>query len=217
MVELRLGLLVTNLSQERWYAPLSSTPKTIGRSRGMDIRVPSGYQSVSRAHVRVWCDHRGGWICDIGSTYGTTVNGVRLMPNRETRLTHGDRVCLGTLELTVVDEQELFANVLLDDPESSDSGADTLKLAAGASLVAHPPRDLLSGLSNAERDVLLWVSRGYTTPEEIGGKLNRSPNTVRTQLNSIFQKLGVHSRDELVGYLIRKRSNADGADGSVTV
>jgi DNA-binding CsgD family transcriptional regulator len=217
MAELRLGLLVTNVSHNRWYAALSSTSKTIGRSKTMEIRVPSGHPSVSRAHARVWSDHRGGWICDLASTFGTAVNGVRLAPERETRIVHGDRVLLGTLELIVVDEQELLANVLIDDPGSSDSAADTLKLGTRVDAAHAPQADALSALSHAEREVLMWVSRGFTTPEEIGKKLSRSPHTVRTQLASIFSKLGVHSRDELVGYLLRLRRSEDNGGGSVTI
>lgn len=213
MVELRFGLLITNTPHDEWYAPLSATPKSIGRSKAMQIRVPKGNPSVSREHAKVWCDRQGAWICDLGSTYGTTVNGVKLMPHRETRITHGDRVLLGTLELTLVDEQELIANVLLDDGGMSDSNADTMKM----SQAVDASRQALSTLTNAERDVLLWVSRGYTTPDEIAEQLIRSPHTVRTQLNSIFQKLGVHSRDELVGYILRTQRGKESGGNSATI
>ena len=58
-------------------------------------------------------------------------------------------------------------------------------------------------LDDSELEVIRWACRGLTTVEEIGHKLFRSPHTVRTQLGSIYKKLGVHSRDELLALLRR--------------
>jgi LuxR family maltose regulon positive regulatory protein len=62
---------------------------------------------------------------------------------------------------------------------------------------------LLAELSRAELEIVLWMTRGYTTDGEIGKLLYRSPHTVRTQVSSIFNKLGIHSRAELVGWANR--------------
>ena len=53
----------------------------------------------------------------------------------------------------------------------------------------------------AEREVVLWMCRGFLDDEAIGKKLKRSPNTVRTQVGSIFQKLGLHSRGDVLNVL----------------
>jgi len=208
MVDNRVGLVITNTPLNHWYAPLVSEPKVIGRGGDVPHKVPKGHRSVSRNHAKLWRDHRGAWICDLNSTYGTWVNGVRLVPQRETKIAHGDRILLGTLELTVLDEQEIFNNVLLDEPGSSDSSSDTFKLSNAVDSDVAEAHQAFSTLSNAERDVVLWMSRGYTSPDEIGAALHRSPNTIRTQLNSIFQKLSVHSRDELIGLLLRHKGSA---------
>ena len=50
------------------------------------------------------------------------------------------------------------------------------------------------------------MSRGFTDPDEIGEKVYRSPNTIRTHLGTIFNKLGVHSRDQLLSCLLRRIS-----------
>ena len=63
-----------------------------------------------------------------------------------------------------------------------------------------------AALSQAELDVVLWMSRGFTDPDEIAEKLFRSPHTVRTHLGTIFSKLGVHSRDQLLSCLLRRIS-----------
>jgi DNA-binding CsgD family transcriptional regulator len=58
---------------------------------------------------------------------------------------------------------------------------------------------LLNTLSPAELEVLRWFCRGLTAPQ-ISQTLFRSPHTVKTQLNSIYKKLGVHSRAELLSF-----------------
>ncbi|HUQ72378.1 MAG TPA: FHA domain-containing protein [Planctomycetaceae bacterium] len=202
-------LVITNTPSKDWVAVLSDTPQTLGRSRQSEIQVPDRWHSVSRIHAKVWHAREWGWICDGGSKYGTYVNGVRLSPGRETRIDHGDRILLGTLELTLIDELHLRKNVLPDEASDEISTDDTFKLENGSILLADQRLHSLTTLSNAERDIVLWVSRGLTRPEEIGQKMHRSPHTVRTQMNSIFQKLGVHSRDELIGYLLRGDPNRE--------
>ncbi|HEU4350052.1 MAG TPA: helix-turn-helix transcriptional regulator [Actinoplanes sp.] len=56
------------------------------------------------------------------------------------------------------------------------------------------------GLSPRERDVCREVMAGYST-SEIGGHLFISANTVQDHLKSIFAKVGVRSRGELVARL----------------
>jgi len=203
MVAVNAYLVMTNTPSADWVASLSLTPQVLGRSREADIRVPSRCRSVSRQHASVWHDRSWTWICDCGSTYGTWINGVRLNPGRNTKIEHGDRILLGTLELVLVDELQLRRNVLLDEGETPDGADDTFKLSAGDNCLQGFGLQPLPMLTNAERDVVLWMMRGHTRPEEIGRMVHRSPNTVRTQLSSIFRKLDVHSRDELMGFLLR--------------
>ena len=49
------------------------------------------------------------------------------------------------------------------------------------------------GLSKRECEILYWVMHGKTNPE-IGAILGLSPRTVRTRLEDLFFKLGVHTR-----------------------
>lgn len=58
----------------------------------------------------------------------------------------------------------------------------------------------LQALTPAERKVLTQVCLGRRN-SEIAVELRKSPLTVKTQLNSIFQKLGLKSRGELIARL----------------
>lgn len=56
------------------------------------------------------------------------------------------------------------------------------------------------GLSPRERDVVRGVARGMSTPE-IAADLYLSGHTVRDYLKSVFEKVGVNSRGELIAKL----------------
>jgi hypothetical protein len=70
---------------------------TIGRSRDCDIVMADA--NVSRRHAQVLALAAGTWtIADLGSTNGVLVNGRRI--NASEQLTAGDRIVLGTAEIT---------------------------------------------------------------------------------------------------------------------
>ena len=56
------------------------------------------------------------------------------------------------------------------------------------------------GLTPRERDVLRAIARGSSTPE-IAAELFLSPHTVRDYIKTVFDKIGVTSRSELVATL----------------
>jgi DNA-binding NarL/FixJ family response regulator len=57
--------------------------------------------------------------------------------------------------------------------------------------------DMLSELSDREREVLEWIAAGYNN-SEIARKLVISPNTVRNHITSIFSKLQAADRAKLI-------------------
>ena len=67
---------------------------TIGRDASCSIPRPDD-QFVSAFHARIETRPDGAWICDLGSTNGTTVNGRRVEGER--RLRKGDRVQAGSM------------------------------------------------------------------------------------------------------------------------
>jgi hypothetical protein len=67
----------------------------IGRSRDCDIQIAD--PNVSRRHAEVRREGAAFWLVDLGSTNGVDVNGRR---QHRAKLSDGDRVTLGTTELT---------------------------------------------------------------------------------------------------------------------
>jgi DNA-binding CsgD family transcriptional regulator len=61
------------------------------------------------------------------------------------------------------------------------------------------------GLTVRELEVLDWVACGKTN-QEIAVLLVISPHTVRTHLEHVYEKLGVHSRTAALAAVSAKRS-----------
>lgn len=76
-------------------------------------------------------------------------------------------------------------------------------LAAPSSRSGNLDADLLARqLTDREREVLALLAEGCTS-EGIAGQLGISRNTVRTHVQSILAKLGVHSRLEAAAFAVR--------------
>jgi len=200
-------LILTNESVDIWCAAITKHRKVIGRKQSCEIIIPPKFVSVSRRHAEIWGDSDGIQLRDLKSTAGTRINGVSIKANQDTEAVIGDRIMLGILELQIVNDlpvqRQLFAEtgVLID--ESMDS-VDPSRLSPT------PPRTLLANLTKAEFAIVLWICRGFYKDEEIGHYLHRSPNTIRTQVNSIFRKLNVHSRTDLVRLIKYPPSEGNG-------
>lgn len=194
-------LLMTNVSHKEWQAPVFNYAQVIGRLPDCDIQVPSAFVHVSRQHALVGADKDGLWIQDMKSSGGTQLNGVPLIPDEKTRAMIGDRVSLGGLELYFVSPDASILDEVGETSGLDDQPGRTVRFTARS--VRTVGDDRLSGLSPAELEVVRWLCRGLTSFEEIGRQLFRSPHTVRTQLGSVFKKLNVHSREQLLA-LLRK-------------
>ncbi|RLS83106.1 MAG: FHA domain-containing protein [Planctomycetota bacterium] len=195
-------LLMTNVPRNVWQALVFDHPQVVGRLVDCDIVIPPEYKQVSRQHAMVRGDQGGLWIKDLGSLGGTRLNGVPLLPQVKTRAVVGDRMSLGGLELYFVSPK---ASIL---DESDAAAQERIEKSRTVNFLTGPAQKSneivsLDRISPAELEVIRWACRGLTTVEEIGQKLYRSPHTVRTQLGSIYKKLGVHSRDELLALLRR--------------
>jgi DNA-binding NarL/FixJ family response regulator len=68
---------------------------------------------------------------------------------------------------------------------------------------AGPAPDPLQALSRRERQVLTLMGRGLDNAR-IAAELSISPNTVRTHVQNVLAKLGMHSKLEAVTYAARR-------------
>jgi DNA-binding CsgD family transcriptional regulator len=66
-----------------------------------------------------------------------------------------------------------------------------------------PDPNLNGFLTNREREVAVLVSGGYTN-RQVGVRLGITEVTVRHHLSSIFSKLGIANRFELIGWVYRR-------------
>lgn len=69
----------------------------------VDLSAYKAYESgVSRLHAVVRLEGEKLTIMDLGSSNGTYINGARLLPNTEHRISSGDLVALGKLRFQLV-------------------------------------------------------------------------------------------------------------------
>jgi sigma-B regulation protein RsbU (phosphoserine phosphatase) len=75
--------------------PLTPKPTglTIGRHAQADLLLPADAERVSRFHARFHCVEPVGWrLSDLGSRWGTFLNGVKVPAGREVPLNEGDLI-----------------------------------------------------------------------------------------------------------------------------
>jgi DNA-binding CsgD family transcriptional regulator len=199
-------LILVNISDEDWSYKIDEQKKIVGRWATANIRIPERFEQVSRRHAEVWREKGLNWVRDIGSRGGTRVNGIFLKKGTPVNVTVGDRLTLSDVELKVVDIVSKLAELMVEAGISVLSAAED-NAGSGTDIKRFLPtsfiRDMLRRLTPAELDVVLWMHRGYTTDDDLGRMLHRSPNTVRTQIARIFEKLNVHSRADILTWLHR--------------
>lgn len=193
-------LVIANIPASEWHAELTSTRQVVGRGVDTDIRLPAKFTSVSRNHAAIWYD-RCIWIQDLGSSAGTLINGISIKPQKEYQLSLADSLWLGGVELNVIAEipdEYVFEPTGVDDMDTRIRTDHDVSISLTSQAAC-------TSLTHAELEVVLWISRGYTGLPELAEKLFRSPHTIRAQLRSIFRKLGIHSREEVVAWFQRNK------------
>jgi hypothetical protein len=99
-VPLEAGVPTYALLLEGRSYPLRNQTIVLGRSRDCDVHIAD--PNVSRRHAEVRPDGSGGFtLIDLGSTNGTELNGKRAS---HVRLSEGDMITIGAIELTFVRE-----------------------------------------------------------------------------------------------------------------
>jgi serine phosphatase RsbU (regulator of sigma subunit) len=95
--------LVVHEGDQTRTVPIDPLPFTIGRQPDQNLSLP--IPQISREHAVIQSDADGFLIKDLGSRYGTLVNGER---KDQARLKSGDKIQLGTpnLELLFLDSED---------------------------------------------------------------------------------------------------------------
>ena len=91
-----------------WQICERDLPVHVGRHPEVGIRLND--PKVSHVHCRIDEFHGVLWVCDVGSTLGTFVNGVRI---DESPLFSGDWLTVGTTHLRIHYQSQCEPRVLL--------------------------------------------------------------------------------------------------------
>ncbi|MBI4279123.1 MAG: PAS domain-containing protein [Armatimonadetes bacterium] len=156
-------------------------------------------------------DRAGNLVCCAGCPAVTTVARGELVRGYELLVRTRDGrqrwIAVATIVLRPQREQEVAAIHLMRDVSGQRHSQALLEhlLAGGVTLVPvdgrqedpGTPVDPLAALTAREREVLEALATGAGT-REIAARLYLSPATVRTHVQRVLHKLGVHSRLEAV-------------------
>lgn len=109
--------IVDTQTGEETSLSFDNSPIRIGRNRAAEVVFEKPF--VSQWHAQV--DHQGSnvFITDLGSTNGTTINGLRLQPQAPMQLTSpADVMQIGTLQITANVGEHVAAERQLAAPQS---------------------------------------------------------------------------------------------------
>lgn len=125
---------------------------TLGRGESCDVRLPLTAEQVSRVHARFERDGLDVRATDLGSRWGTYVNGVKLQPQHPTLLAEGDliRITPWTFTLSTTSTRRGL--------QSSDDSANTLVRSLDAGTPPPLAQDLLALLLESAAAIHAAVS-----------------------------------------------------------
>ncbi|MGC9536088.1 protein kinase domain-containing protein [Streptomyces sp. UG1] len=155
-------------AEERSYAYRERTTCEVGRSEQCAIRIDDHHRTVSRRHCRLDIDPPRVLLRDLGSSYGTHVNGRRLDRLTEHQVASGDKIRIGSVRLRITTAPERVRprndghddrHVHDDDHDDPDAGADGYdilrELGRGSQSVVHLARRRGSGELVALKRILV--------------------------------------------------------------
>lgn len=157
----------------------------VGRTKSAQVVITE--RTVSRRHALLRFDGNELVVEDLGSSNGTFVN--------EARVTHatlkvGDHLRFGSVPCAISVVQVFLGHVAEDEstyqiplPKASD---DTV---------------FMDAFTAAQLRIIPLLMKGKSEPE-IAQFLGKSFHTIHNQVRAIFEKAGVHSREELIVKLL---------------
>jgi DNA-binding CsgD family transcriptional regulator len=158
----------------------------VGRTASAQVVVAD--PTVSRRHARLSNTGRSVTVTDLKSCNGTFVND---QPVEKAALHVGDRIRFGAIACAVVRSPLAVGG---EDTESTNPIPHW----------AEPQQ--IEGLTSAQSLIAGQLLEGRSE-SEIAQLLGKSPHTIHTHVKSIFQRLGVHTRAELILALLKNRTS----------
>jgi len=157
----------------------------VGRTKRAHIVIRDA--TVSRSHARMVLARGVLTLEDLNSLNGTRVNEC---PVTQCELRVGDHVRFGYVACAV-SSSPLSVRGLDEDESTHQARQEAVRTTA------------IEELTAAQREVadLILAGRGEA---EIASILDKSPHTIHTHLKAIFQRLGVHSRAELIVKFLKR-------------
>jgi DNA-binding CsgD family transcriptional regulator len=165
---------------------------TIGRSAECDLVV--NHRSVSRRHAKIAVTKSGLRVSDLNSRNGSWVQGKQI--RRSTGVAAGKDLRFG----------DVIFVVLPGDHEEREESGSCEETASCESDRAE------ASLTPAQYRILAELLDG-SSEKEIAAKLRLSPHTVHNHITAIHQRFGVHSRSELLAFLIPRTTQTRVAAG----
>ncbi len=158
----------------------------VGRTKRAQIVIADA--TVSRRHARLVNSRGVLTIEDLKSLNGTRVNEC---PVTQCELRVGDQVQFGSVGCAV-STSPLSVRASSDDESTYRVRHERDKTTR------------IEGLTAAQWEVVDLVLAGRSEAE-IASILDKSPHTIHTHLKSIFQRLGLHSRAELILRVLNRK------------
>ena len=166
----------------KWIIPVDKSPFIIGRSKNSDLVLSS--RIVSRQHAELVIGSDMIYITDLDSTNGSYLNRQKI--RKRAFVDPGDMFQFGEFEFTIVYKAE-----------SEDSSNDTSHTLNDRALVSSENFADCFNLTKREEEIMNHILEGKST-KELAYDLNISFGTAKNHIYNLFQKIGIHSRIELV-------------------
>lgn len=182
----------------RFIRPVPARPCLLGRSSGCDLIVDD--QSVSRWHARLSRCGDGVRVADLCSRNGTFVDD---MPIREAEVICGRRLRFGDVPLLLTTRDELYWEL---DGTVGDGGTP-------AGHRRSPVAPAGPHLTGAQHEVFDLLVQGLSE-KVIARRLKVSGHTVHNHVGAIYKTFRVHSRPELLAFVLRQRVLAVATDAA---
>jgi pSer/pThr/pTyr-binding forkhead associated (FHA) protein len=129
-------------------------PKTtIGRGSECNLKIASG--EISRRHCQLTVDDNKVFVCDLGSSNGTYLNGKSIPANQDIELTPGSRLTIGPLKCVVQFKSPSAAVVPPAEPA----------VLAGATAVATP--ELMGSTNKSDAAFTFTEPAGLDQADEV--------------------------------------------------